>query len=310
MSINKVSENLYIIVLEKILPNFRFSMSPWVYKDEEICFLIDPGPLSTNDILKKGLDNLKITKDTLDFILLTHIHMDHAGGTGALLTYYPKAHVICHPRGIPHLLNPEKLWEGSRKTFGPIAEAYGKIPSISSDRIEFQEKIANNKIKAIETLGHSPHHLSFLFKKYLFIGEAAGFHFPIGNHVYLRPATPPIFNYDIAISSIDKLLDLNLADYKICYAHYGMSENAELMLKIAKDQLTLWTEVISNHIDKSEQKDFIQQIIIELQKKDKYFANINLFDEDTRKKEEYFVGNSIRGIVGYISKKKKPINNF
>ena len=303
MSINKVDENLYIIVLEKMLPNFRFSMSPWVYKDEEICFLIDPGPLTAIDILKKGLDSLKITKHNLDYILLTHIHMDHAGGTGALLSSFPNAKVICHPRGIPHLLNPEKLWEGSKKTLGPIAEAYGKIPSIPSDKIEFQENIANNRIKAIETLGHSPHHLSFLFKKYLFIGEAAGFHFPLQDHLYLRPATPPIFNYDIAISSIDKLLDLNLADYKICYAHFGMNKNAELMLKIARNQLTLWFEVINNNIDKSEQKDFMREIIIELKKKDKYFANINLFDEDTRKKEEYFIGNSIKGIAGYILKK-------
>jgi glyoxylase-like metal-dependent hydrolase (beta-lactamase superfamily II) len=247
---------------------------------------------------------LEITKSNLDYVLLTHIHIDHAGGVGVLLRYFPEAQVICHPRGIKHLINPEKLWNASKKVLGDIAEMYGEIYSVPENRIQFLENISGNKVKAIEALGHAPHHLVYLFKNYLFIGDTAGVSFPLTNNIYLRPATPPIFDYDITLSTFEKLIALNLIDYKICYGHYGIRDNAHLMLKIAKEQLTIWKEVVESLYDRREQNDFVEIVITELLKEDKYFASMNLFNEDVRNREKTFVLNSIKGILGYIQKKR------
>ncbi|MFX0156313.1 MAG: MBL fold metallo-hydrolase, partial [Candidatus Hodarchaeota archaeon] len=277
-----------------------FFLSPWVYIDNNLSFIVDPGPRSTIKNLKKKLNHLNISENDLDFILLTHIHMDHAGGTGELLKSFSKAKVVCHPRGIKHLINPEELWKGSKKVLGNIAMQYGEITPIPPDRILFQENIFDNKIRAIETLGHSPHHLSFLFQKYLFVGEAAGVNHPLPDMIYIRPATPPIFNFNVSMATLDSLIALKLSDYMICYAHHGIRDNAELMLMLAKEQLILWTNIIKDNIKERENSDFIQQIIQELKVKDKYFANIRFLDEKVRKREEFFFSNSIKGISQYL----------
>ncbi|MFX1410367.1 MAG: MBL fold metallo-hydrolase [Promethearchaeota archaeon] len=308
MTIKKINKALYHIDLKQPRAGFSNFISTWAYKDKNLGFLVDPGPTSTINLLKDKLESIGITKENLNYILLTHIHIDHAGGTGKLLTFFPEANVICHPRGIKHLINPKNLWNASKEVLGELTEMYQEIIPIPENRIIFQENIGDQEIKAIETLGHASHHLSYLFQKYLFIGDAAGVHFPIQNKFYIRPATPPIFNCDAAISSIDKLLSLNLADFKICYAHYGIRNNAEKMLKIAKEQLKMWKQVIENTLVKKEHVDFEDHVIKELVKRDRYLANVILFDEETKKREKKFISNSIKGITEYLQKQLSSLN--
>jgi len=305
MAVKKIDDSLCHIDLEQPRAGFKNFISTWVHKDKDLCFIVDPGPASTIYFLKEKLESMGITKENLNYILLTHIHIDHAGGTGRLLDFFPKAQVVCHPRGIKHLINPENLWNASKKVLGEVADMYGEIIPVPENKIKFQEEIGRQEIKAIETIGHATHHLSYMFKKYLFIGDAAGVHFPIKNNFYIRPATPPIFNYDSAITSIDKLLSLNLKDFKICYAHYGIRNNAEKMLKIAKEQLTIWKQVIESTLSECRQLDFEDHVIKELMKKDVYFGNVILFDEEIKKREQKFISNSIKGIKEYIQKSLK-----
>ena len=305
MNIINAAPNLFDIRLGLKGTDFTSLLSSWVYKDKDLCFLVDPGPSSVIDSLKQALDTLGISNIDLKFILITHAHMDHAGGVGELIKYFPQAQVICHPRGIKHLVNPEKLWKGSLKVLGEVARLYGEITPVPEDRIKYQEFVANGKIEVIETLGHAPHHQSYLFDRYLFAGEVAGVNIPIAENSFTRPATPPVFNYEISIASIQKLLARNLADYMICYGHFGLKGNAELYLKIAEEQLTIWVEVIERLFGNRAQPDFFNQVIEELKKKDKYFSSIGLMERNTIKKEQYFIGNCIKGIEGYIQKKKK-----
>ncbi|MFX1320500.1 MAG: MBL fold metallo-hydrolase [Promethearchaeota archaeon] len=305
MSVKKGDDSLYHIDLEQPRAGFRNFISTWVYKDKNLCFIVDPGPTSTINFLKEKLESIGINNKNLNYILLTHVHIDHAGGTGKLLSFFPRTQIICHPRGMRHLINPKNLWNASKKVLGEVADMYGEIIPVPENKIKFQEEIGRQEIKAIETIGHASHHLSYMFKKYLFIGDAAGVHFPIKNNFYIRPATPPIFNYDSAITSIDKLLSLNLKDFKICYAHYGIRNNAEKMLKIAKEQLTIWKQVIESTLSECRQLDFEDHVIKELMKKDVYFSNVILFDEEIKNREKKFISNSIKGFKEYIQKSLK-----
>jgi glyoxylase-like metal-dependent hydrolase (beta-lactamase superfamily II) len=302
MEIEQVDSNLNCINLDFI--------NTWVYNNDDLCFIVDPGPTVTVNLLKNSLDHLNITKNDLDYILLTHPHIDHAGGVGKLLNFFPQAKIICHPRGIQHLINPKKLWEGSLKVLGKGAEFFGKIEPIPEDRIEHQEKIENGLIRVIETLGHSPHHQSYLFKDILFVGEACGHHYPAGETIYIRPATPPIFEYDIYISSIQKLIFLNLDGYKICFPHWGMRDNAALMLKITHDQIKTWFGVINSHYDKRKQPNFMEFIFMELKKADKIFANLEFLNQEIQSREPFTFRQSVYGIIGYIEKKRKENENY
>jgi glyoxylase-like metal-dependent hydrolase (beta-lactamase superfamily II) len=297
MFIEKVESNLNCINLDFI--------NTWVYKNDDLCFLVDPGPTVTINLLKKSLDQLKIKKGELDYILLTHPHIDHAGGAGKLLNLFPRAKIICHSKGIKHLINPEKLWEGSLRVLGKAAEYYGKIEPVPEDRIEYQEKIENGLINVMETLGHSPHHQSYLFKDILFVGEACGHHFPSDIVTYIRPATPPIFEYEIYVSTLQKLKSLNLIGYKICFPHWGWREHAANIIKAAHDQIITWYTVIESLYNHRNDSNFMERLYVELSKKDIIFSNLFQLDREIQSRETFSIRQSVAGIIGYIKKKKK-----
>jgi glyoxylase-like metal-dependent hydrolase (beta-lactamase superfamily II) len=295
MVIDKVDTNLTCLDLDFI--------NTWLYNDKDLCFLVDPGPTVTINLLKQRLDQLKIEK--IDYLFLTHPHIDHAGGTGKLLDFFPQAKVICHPRGIKHLINPEKLWEASLRVLGRAAEFYGKIKPIPEDRIIYQEKLKRGDITVIETLGHSPHHQSYLFKDILFVGEACGHHYPSEDVIFLRPATPPIFEYDIYLSSIRKLKNLDLDDHKICFPHLGMRDNAAMMIDIAFNQITIWLKVIESLFNRRNESNFMELLYLELLKKDEIFSNLRCLDREIQAREPFTMRQSVAGIMGYIEKMER-----
>ena len=300
MEIKTIDSNLKCINLDNFI-------NTWVYNSDSLCFLVDPGPTVFINSLKKSLDHLKIKKNDLDYILLTHPHIDHAGGVGKLLNFFPKAKIICHPKGIKHLINPKKLWEGSLRVLGKEAEFYGKIEPVPENRIKYQENIEKGLIKVIETLGHSPHHQSYLFKDILFVGEACGHHYPSDEVIYIRPATPPIFEYDIYISSIQKLKSLDLIGHKICFPHWGMRDNAAKIINITHDQITTWLTVIESLFDKRKESNFMELLFLELLKKDEIFSNLKHLDQKIQSRESFTIRQSVGGIIGYIERKRKEV---
>ncbi|MCK7504193.1 MAG: MBL fold metallo-hydrolase [Desulfobacterales bacterium] len=94
---------------------FADFISAWLVQGRP-SFLVDVGPASTAGQLLAALDTLGVTR--LDYILLTHIHLDHAGAIGQVARRFPAARIVCHEKGIPHLVDPTQLWEGTRKVLG------------------------------------------------------------------------------------------------------------------------------------------------------------------------------------------------
>jgi glyoxylase-like metal-dependent hydrolase (beta-lactamase superfamily II) len=293
-----VDANLTIIDLDQKPEGFRRFISSWLYRSKELTFLVDPGPLYSIGSLTNALGEIGVRK--LDYILLTHIHIDHAGGTGKLLQVFPETRVLCHPMGIDHMVTPAKLWEGSVKILGELALAYGEIVPIPRGNIFYEEKISlgENDIHVVETPGHAPHHLSYLFKHYLFAGEVAGVHQPLADGIYLRPATPPKFKLETSLSSLEKVIEM--APQTICFGHYGHHHDALSMLRLGREQLRLWTEVLKEHHGHGA-ADSPERLMEDLLKRDTYFANYLCLERDIRKREEYFVMNSIRGIMDYLN---------
>jgi len=274
-------------------PGFRKFISSWLYRDTGLTFVVDPGPLSTIPHLLNELSRWGI--EQLDYILLTHIHIDHAGGAGALLAAYPQAQVICHPGGIRHLIAPEKLWQGTLKVLGSLAEAYGEIVAVPAERISFREKVGSCRVW--QTPGHAPHHLSFQFGDLLFAGEVAGVHYPLESGIFMRPATPPRFILEVAQESLAKMIALN--PQRLIFAHYGLVEEAGKYLRIANEQLNLWVRgVAATALIAPQERE--ETIIAWLKTHDDYYRNIDQLPEDIQARERYFLGNSLRGMIEYV----------
>jgi glyoxylase-like metal-dependent hydrolase (beta-lactamase superfamily II) len=292
--IKQFTDNLFLIILPPVAPGFQDFIGVWLYKGEKT-FIVDTGTSSTSDALIKALHETGV-KD-LDYIFLTHIHMDHAGATGEISGHFPGALVVCHKDGIPHLINPLRLWEGTKKTLGRIAEAYGPLKPVNPERLTDASVFDEASIIPVITPGHSLHHVSYIYRDFLFAGEAGGVCYPLkSGGEYMRPATPPKFFLNTAVESIDTLISKSPG--KICYGHLGLKEDAVQMLKQHKTQLYCWETIIRNESAKSPEEDLIARCSKALLEKDPLLAGFSDMEEDVKERERFFLNNSIKGFAG------------
>lgn len=289
------SELLCIDLDQPTLPGFRRFISAWLWQGVGLTLLVDPGPASTIPHLLETLRSNGVKR--IDQILLTHIHIDHAGGAGALLDAYPEATVICHPDGIAHMVDPEKLWQGSLKVLGKTAEAYGAIVPVPAEKIAFAAQLAGGRVSAYRTPGHAPHHCCYLVDDLLFAGEVAGVRGDAGNGIYMRPATPPRFVLDVALDSVDRMLQLQ--PKRMVFAHHGLVDDAMTHLRIGRWQLQLWVQGVATLIDlPTEQRGAALQNW--LYAHDPVFARGVGLPGDLKNREQEFFGNTLRGMVDYV----------
>ena len=295
--------NLHCIDLDQpSLEGFRTFISSWCYKGENATILVDPGPTSTIPHLIRELRTLRV--EQIDYILLTHIHIDHAGGTGALLKEFPDAQVICHPEGVRHMVSPEKLWQGSLKVLGKMAETYGEIVPVPEDRIGYIEEVSACNLKVHQTPGHASHHCCYQIGDLLFGGEVTGVHYPLVcsdkgdmGGIYMRPATPPRFILEVALDSIDRMIALE--PLYLVVAHYGLVEPAVDYLNIGRKQFSLWVRGVATTL-RSGSDNMEDELFQWLLTHDINFANFDQLPADIQIRERTFFGNSMRGMVEYV----------
>ncbi len=300
----EITPELFLVPLEQPLAGFREFITTWIYRGEPP-FVVDVGPAHTVDRLAEAMEALGIDRPAA--ILLTHIHIDHAGGTGDLLARYPETPVVCHPKGIRHLADPEKLWAGSLKTLGATAEAYGPIRPVPERLLRPAEApfpLGDGKtIRPAPTPGHAPHHVSFLFEEILFGGEAGGVHLPLPDGgVYLRPATPPRFFLETSIESLDTLIDIPHEIY--CYGHFGATTRTPELLRAHRDQLQRWADIIETERGRSQAPDPTEHCIDVLLETDPLMARWPDLAPEVRQRERGFLRNSVAGFLGYLAEKK------
>jgi glyoxylase-like metal-dependent hydrolase (beta-lactamase superfamily II) len=294
--INQVAEGVYQVVLTPPLDGFADFISAWVVVGPP-SFLVDVGPGSTADQLLRALEDLGIAR--LDYLLLTHIHLDHAGAAGAISRRFPEARVVCHAKGIPHLVDPTQLWEGSRKVLGTVAEGYGPLDSIPAERFIAAQEFHAGGISALLTPGHAVHHVSFLTDRGLFAGEACGVRYQLGEgREYLRPATPPRFFLDVALASVDALIDQ--APSRMMIGHYGMVEDGLELLKRHRGQLLFWEKWLARMAGRHSAGVLLDVCAQGLLAEDPCLADFRAFSESAQNRERYFLKNSINGFLGWI----------
>jgi len=270
-------------------------ISSWLYQCDGKNFLVDPGPACTLGHLLAELERRNVSR--VDWVLLTHIHMDHAGGVGDLIRRFPEATVVCHEKAVPHLIDPDRLWKGSLKILGDVARVYGEIRPVPAENIMTVETLpAAGGIRVIATPGHAAHHQCFVLKDMLFCGELFGIFHQLENAVYLRPATPRVFVLEDFLSSMDAVAPF--MDRRICFSHYGFSDDGAHILTTARRQLQCWVDVISQHRN----DPGMDRIIHDLSQKVPVYARKTMLPETLYQREMHFSVNSVNGILHYLSK--------
>ena len=200
--------------------------------------LIDPGPESSVHNVIAALGD-RIPRA----ILLTHIHLDHAGGTGALVRRWPDVQVYVHELGAPHLVDPSKLIASATRLYGADMERlWGEIvplPAANVHPLRGGEAVEGFRVE--HTPGHASHHVCYLHESsgWCFVGDMAGVRIAPARYVK-APTTPPEFDLDAWLGSVDAIESWRPVG--LAMTHFGAAEDVDWQLRAVREWLLRWTE--------------------------------------------------------------------
>jgi glyoxylase-like metal-dependent hydrolase (beta-lactamase superfamily II) len=201
-------------------------IASYLIKHKHGALLIESGPGSTIAGLLAGLKQYDLTVKDVTDVLLTHIHLDHAGAAGWLARQ--GAQIYVHPVGAPHLLNPEKLLASAQRIYGEMMDQlWGEFLPVPEDHLHIlhdgdQIEIGNLKLVALDTPGHADHHLAYLFEDLCFTGDVGGVRLPNSNHLRV-PMPPPELHLGKWRDSLKKLQAAHFT--RIAPTHFGIFDD-------------------------------------------------------------------------------------
>ncbi|HQZ01423.1 MAG TPA: MBL fold metallo-hydrolase [Thauera sp.] len=186
--------------------------------------IIDTG---TNDSVPRvlgALAALGIEPENVDWVMLTHIHLDHAGGAGSLMCALPRARLLVHPRGLRHMIDPSRLWEGTSAVYGAerAYELYGLLVPVPPERIVpatdgLEVRLGERRFRVLDTPGHARHHICIWddTARAFFTGDTFGLSYrelDVDGRAFVVPTTTPTqFQPDAMHESIDRMLAMQPA---------------------------------------------------------------------------------------------------
>ena len=215
--------------------------------------VIDPGPASTLKTLREQLRTHGVAVADLDAILLTHIHLDHAGATGALVRENPRLAVYVHKNGAPHMADPSKLLASAGRLWGDQMEVlFGQtlpVPPENLRILQGEETLAlgMRKLEVFYTPGHASHHVSFFDPSdgTACVGDTAGIR--IDNGPYILPATPPP-DIDLNVWDTSFAAILSRHPARLFHTHFGFSENPAQHIAAFRERLHRWAALVAESI--------------------------------------------------------------
>lgn len=196
----------------------RFDASHLVVENGRAAF-VDVGTNHSVPRLLAALERLGVAQDAVDYVILTHVHLDHAGGAGALMPHLPQAKLVVHPRGARHMIDPSKLIAGATAVYGEeeMQRSYGTLVPVAAERVleapdEFTLSLAGRPLRFLDTPGHARHHFCVWDEasRSFFTGDTFGLAYPelTGDKgPFLIPTTTPVqFEPDALHASIARLM--------------------------------------------------------------------------------------------------------
>lgn len=208
--------------------------------------IIDPGPASTLPTLRQHLDSRGIGASDLNAILLTHIHLDHAGATGALIKENPNLEVYVHKAGMLHLADPSKLLASAERLWpGELGHLFGEtlpVPFGNLRMLKGGETLAlgSRNLDVVYTPGHASHHVSYCDSSdgTAFVGDTTGFHIE-GEPFVVPLAPPPDIDLEVWNASLDAIMAC--APARLFLTHFGYSNDPAAHIAEYRQNLQRWS---------------------------------------------------------------------
>lgn len=239
--------------------------------------LVETGTAPSAPVVAAALRSLGVDADDLATVVVTHIHLDHAGGAGDIAALFPSAEIVVHQRGARHLVDPSRLMASARIVYGAALERlFGVLAPVPAARIKALDDFGvldlggGRRLESHYSPGHAKHHVGLIDSATgdLYVGDAAGVYIPDTGDV--RPATPPPdFDLDTALASL-RLFGA-LAPTRLLFSHYGPAPDVARMLERSAEEIRLWVSHTRDARDAGLNLDHAVAMVQE-RTKDRYLA--------------------------------------
>ncbi len=305
VDITEVAENIYMIDDQLYsIPKFG---SVYLLNEEKKA-LIESGPSTSANVVLDGIRKVGVRTEDIAYIIVTHIHLDHAGGAGVLLKDMPQAQVVVHHKGARHLINPAKLVSGTIQTQGEEAMMRsGEVVPIEEHQMQVIHdggtiKLSDKQtLKIIDAPGHCSHQLCIYESRNggVFVGDAVG-NYIAGNEILIPITPPPSFDLELYINTLKRLMELNATT--IYFSHFGASNKVQENLQLAIDKLQIRNDIVIKAIQEGRLDSAAEGIIAQA------CAELEPIKKKMKSLYEYWTASSIPvSAAGYIAYYKKSM---
>jgi glyoxylase-like metal-dependent hydrolase (beta-lactamase superfamily II) len=236
---------------------------------------VDVGTNSSVPYLLGALDELGIAREAVDYLLLTHVHLDHAGGAGALLRELPGARALLHPRGAPHMIDPARLIAGSQAVYGAarFRRLYGELVPIPAARVQVvadgaRVQLGARTLELIHTEGHARHHYVVIDQAHasIFSGDTFGISYralDTASGAFITPSTVPTqFDPQAHIASVDRML--RYEPESVYLMHFSRVTDVPRLGAELKEQIAELADIARSHAGDPERADRIRADMLAL----------------------------------------------
>lgn len=236
---------------------------------------VDVGANSSVPYLLGALDELGIAREAVDYVLLTHVHLDHAGGAGALLRELPSARALLHPRGAPHMIDPTRLIAGSQAVYGAarFRRLYGELVPIPAERVQVvadgeRAQLGRRTLQLIHTEGHARHHYVVVDAAHasIFSGDTFGISYralDTANGAFITPSTVPTqFDPEAHLASVDRMLQFE--PESVYLMHFSRVTDVPRLGRELKEQIAELAAIARSHADHPQCADRIRADMLAL----------------------------------------------
>jgi glyoxylase-like metal-dependent hydrolase (beta-lactamase superfamily II) len=234
--------------------------------DAERPALVDTGIGTRYENILDAMAEVGVAPEDLEVIALTHVHLDHAGGAGYLVEACPDATVHVHEIGAPHVVDPERLWEGTKQAVGDQVQYYAEPRPVPEDRVvEISDgdsiDLGDHSLEAHHAPGHAPHQVIFHDPAVdgVFTADAAGLFTPSTDEVNVT--SPPVnFDLERALDDVDTIRELD--PETLLYAHFGTEQTGDRLEEYA-EKLDAWVTAVREKRAELEDDDAVVSHFVE-----------------------------------------------
>ncbi len=232
--------------------------------DDERKAIVETGTSHEVNRILEAVRAFGLKPADIDALVVSHIHLDHAGGAGFLLESMPRAKVYVHERGFKHLADPTRLLASARAALGPEAAYFGTMTPIAPDRLVsvhdgMRLDLGHHELEFLDSPGHAPHELTILDhrNRCVYTGDAAGLYFP-GDEILMPVASAPAFDLEKNLATFERLLGLE--PRALLFSHYGPHARPKEAIERMMSLYPAWSRLVKEKLATAGEGSVLQEM--------------------------------------------------